>query len=173
MIQQIESRKIEGFRDEYRFLSNFYPSPLFFNGISYPTAEHAYQAQKTYDEAIRQKIASLPYPGAAKKYGAKLPLSPAWDYQRLAVMEQVLITKFTDPILMKKLLGTSPAILEETNFWGDIFWGVCNGVGLNKLGSILMTIRVRMKLVLADPVMPNNQIIALNLKDITSMELKP
>ena len=29
------------FRDEYSFLSNFYPSPVTYRGVVFPTAEHA------------------------------------------------------------------------------------------------------------------------------------
>jgi len=31
--------------------------------------------------------------------------------------------------------------LEETNTWGDKYWGVCNGEGENQLGKLLMKIR--------------------------------
>ena len=29
----------------------------------------------------------------------------------------------------------------EGNTWGDVFWGVCNGIGENHLGNILMDVR--------------------------------
>jgi predicted NAD-dependent protein-ADP-ribosyltransferase YbiA (DUF1768 family) len=31
--------------------------------------------------------------------------------------------------------------LIEGNWWGDTYWGVCNGVGENHLGKLLMKIR--------------------------------
>ena len=39
--------KIESFHDEYRFLSNFWPVLIDYEGIVYPTSEHAFQAAKT------------------------------------------------------------------------------------------------------------------------------
>jgi predicted NAD-dependent protein-ADP-ribosyltransferase YbiA (DUF1768 family) len=40
--------------------------------------------------------------------------------------------------LRKLLLDTGTSELIEDNNWHDTFWGVCNGVGANKLGEILM-----------------------------------
>lgn len=34
---------------KYRFLSNFWPAIVFYDGLEYPTTEHAYQAAKTLD----------------------------------------------------------------------------------------------------------------------------
>jgi predicted NAD-dependent protein-ADP-ribosyltransferase YbiA (DUF1768 family) len=39
------------------------------------------------------------------------------------------------------LLETGDAELVEGNWWDDTFWGVCNGVGQNNLGKILMDTR--------------------------------
>ena len=47
---------------------------------------------------------------------------------------------------MLKLLDTGDAILIEGNDWGDRYWGVCDGVGQNKLGLILMGLRKKMKM---------------------------
>src|SRR3954468_6821071 len=53
---------IDSFQGEYRFLSNFWPAGVEFEGITYPTAEHAYQAAKTLDVALRKRIAAEPTP---------------------------------------------------------------------------------------------------------------
>ena len=39
-------KEIDYFREEYEFLSNFYPTKVMFEGITYYNAEAAYQAQK-------------------------------------------------------------------------------------------------------------------------------
>ena len=39
---------IERFAGPHRFLSNFYPAPLVWEGRYWPTAEHAYQAAKCH-----------------------------------------------------------------------------------------------------------------------------
>ena len=40
-----------------------------------------------------------------------------------------------------ELLGDKHKAYEETNHWNDTYWGVCNGVGQNMLGRMLMFIR--------------------------------
>lgn len=44
-----------------------------------------------------------------------------------------------------RLLETGDAMLIEGNTWGDTFWGVCNGQGLNVLGNLLMEIRQELR----------------------------
>ncbi len=58
-------------------------------------------------------------------------------------MTDLVRQKFQDPELRAALLATGNRYLEETNWWGDTFWGVCNGAGENRLGMILMAIRTR------------------------------
>ena len=57
-------------------------------------------------------------------------------------MSSIVFEKFyRNKELRKKLLETGDRYLEETNWWGDDFWGVCNGEGRNELGKILMKVR--------------------------------
>jgi predicted NAD-dependent protein-ADP-ribosyltransferase YbiA (DUF1768 family) len=56
-------------------------------------------------------------------------------------MEDLSRQKFSHPELRQKLLDTGSCTLVEGNTWGDTFWGVCDGVGENHLGKLLMTIR--------------------------------
>ena len=60
-------------------------------------------------------------------------------------MKAVLGLKFTDLELSEKLLATGDAELIEGNHWNDTFWGVCDGVGKNWLGILLMEIREELK----------------------------
>ena len=53
---------INNFDGEYRFLSNFANSKIIYEGIEYPTVEHAFQAAKTLDINQRKYIASLRTP---------------------------------------------------------------------------------------------------------------
>ena len=50
---------IDKFRDEYFFLSNFYPVRISFEGIIYPSVENAYQAQKTIDIDTKKKFINI------------------------------------------------------------------------------------------------------------------
>jgi predicted NAD-dependent protein-ADP-ribosyltransferase YbiA (DUF1768 family) len=56
-------------------------------------------------------------------------------------MKQLLKLKFNNPDLQQKLIATYPEELIEGNYWHDTYWGVCEGVGENHLGKLLMEIR--------------------------------
>jgi N-glycosidase YbiA len=132
---------INGFKDEYRFLSNFWHARVVLDGQIFPSVEHAYQAAKTLDRPSRIAIALCETPGAAKRAGKQAPMRDGWDDMKLAVMEDLLRQKFKDPELADQLLDTEGHELVEGNFWGDVFWGVCRGKGENHLGKLLMKIR--------------------------------
>jgi ribA/ribD-fused uncharacterized protein len=129
------------FSGTFRFLSNFFPSPVEFEGLTYPTVEHAFQAAKTLNRAERERMRQLASPGEAKRAGRRLTLRPDWEEIKLALMEQLVRQKFADAALRARLLKTWPRPLVEENTWGDQFWGRCRGVGENHLGCILMRIR--------------------------------
>jgi ribA/ribD-fused uncharacterized protein len=134
--------KIAEFHGDYRFLSNFFPSVVEFEGITYPTVEHAYQSAKTLDMNERKRIAKCESPSDAKREGRKLKLREDWETAKFAVMETCVRYKFAHhPELRDKLLATGDATLEEGNDWGDKIWGVVNGEGENRLGKILMKVR--------------------------------
>ena len=56
---------IKEFQGQYRFLSNFWPAPVTFEGRTYPTVENAYQAAKITDDSLRKELVNLP-PGKTK-----------------------------------------------------------------------------------------------------------
>jgi ribA/ribD-fused uncharacterized protein len=112
---------ITQFRGPYAFLSNFHPAVLIWEGITYPTSEHAFNAGKTLDQVTRQAIADASTPKQAKAMGRSVKLRPLWDTSvRYQVMEEVLWAKFTcHPLRIKALLDTGDAELIEGNTWHD------------------------------------------------------
>ncbi len=137
---------ITEFQGEHRFLSNFWPAEVVHEGISYPSAEHAYQAAKTLDRAERRRIAAILDPGDAKREGRKLALRPDWETAKFTVMEHCVRDKFTrNADLAAKLLATGDAELIEGNTWGDRVWGVYQGQGENRLGKLLMMVRAEIR----------------------------
>lgn len=132
---------IEKFQGEHRFLSNFWPSKVWLDGMEYPTVEHAYQAAKTDNNIYRRQIQAAANPTIAKQIGRKVPLAKDWDSWKLWTMEYLLRQKFADPSLRSLLKLTGDAILIEGNIWGDTYWGVCWDRGQNQLGRLLMQIR--------------------------------
>jgi hypothetical protein len=133
--------KIDKFAGEYHFLSNFYEHPIEYKGKIWPSVEHAYQAQKAIDPTNQERIRTAKTPAQAKKYGRVLRLKDDWESTKDQIMIDLIRIKFIDPDLARKLLATGDAVLIEGNTWGDTYFGVCDGVGLNKLGNILMVIR--------------------------------
>ena len=131
---------IDSFEGEYRFLSNFYPSRVELDGVDYPTVEHAFQAAKTDVLLIRETIRNNPSPAIAKRIGKTVPLRGDWEQVKLSVMENLLRQKFSVEPLKSKLLATTGDLVEG-NWWGDVYWGVCRGMGQNNLGKLLMKIR--------------------------------
>lgn len=157
---------VDRFKGLYSFLSNFFDNPIEFEGILYPTNEHAFQAVKDLNPEIRSRVAAIESTYNAKlagrgKYDLRTPeevkadpngkpilvtLREDWDQVKDEVMYQINMTKFrNNPSLKAALLGTLDAELIEGNHWGDVYWGVCGGVGQNKLGKILMRIRSELK----------------------------
>ena len=124
---------------EHAFLSNFFPSPFIYEGIKWPTVEHAYQAMKTLDLQSHLIISRIRTPGQAKKAGRALNhLRDDWEEVKEPFMLTFIRLKFKIPELRVKFILTVDAILIEGNTWGDRYWGQVNGVGKNRLGHLLM-----------------------------------
>jgi len=125
------------------WLRNDYPVNITIAGITYPTAEHAYQAAKFKDRNIKTKIAMLDPSEVkeARKIGRKSSgINPDWDSIREGVMARILDQKFSNTVLGDRLAKTGNAELVLEG--GDDFWGVGkNNSGDNVLGAILESIR--------------------------------
>ena len=136
-----------GFFGPFRFLSNFHLVEVEFDGLVFPSTEHAYQAAKSLDPEVRQVFATeVATPRDARKLGQQIPLTDDWHTTRkFDVMLELTRKKFANDPLKRWLLATGDMYLEETNAWGDVCWGVCKGVGENRLGKILMQVRGELK----------------------------
>lgn len=138
---------IKRFTGSYRFLSNFYPAIIEgIDGEKYITVEHAYQAWKCRKACDALKIRRTFKPGVAKRMVRGFETKEGWESVRVSVMFTLVHKKFKEiQHLKEKLLATGNAHLEEGNYWGDKFWGVCNGEGENHLGKILMQVREELR----------------------------
>lgn len=135
--------KIDHFRGEYAFLSNFWEAFVTYQGLTYGNNEAAFQAQKCMTEAAKKDFTTLS-PGAAKRMGRRVQLRPDWEAVKVPIMEEIVRAKFSQHEDLKALLlATGDALIEEGNTWHDTFWGVDakSGRGQNHLGKILMKIR--------------------------------
>ncbi len=124
--------------------SNFAPFPIAIDGERWPSVEHYYQAQKTEDLDVREKIRNAKHPAEAKKRGAasNAPMRADWEAVKDEIMHRAVQAKFTShESLALLLLSTGNEELVEA-VSGDGYWGAGrDGGGQNKLGKILMRVR--------------------------------
>ena len=131
---------INSFDGEYDFLSNFYECPILWKGNLYRNSESIYQSYKTWDNVPFDFTKTTG--SQAKKISKKLNVRPDWNKIKFDLMYEICQEKFNQNTdIAQKLMNTGDAILIEGNYWGDTYWGKCNGVGQNNLGKILMKIR--------------------------------
>lgn len=138
---------IDSFREEYSFLSNFYPAPVEYKGLVYQNSEAAFQAQKCLTNEEKKEFCCLPA-NMAKRLGRQVSLREDWEAVKLELMEEIVRAKFMqNPDLANKLLATGQKSLIEGNNWNDRFWGVDSktGQGENHLGRILIKVRDELK----------------------------
>lgn len=136
--------KIDFFRGQYHFLSNFYEAPLEFDGRKYLNSEAAFHSMKCVNPLDRDQFKDL-NSSEAKKLGRSVQLRPDWESIKDSIMKEIVRAKFEqNPDLAYKLKQTEDSVLIEGNWWGDRYWGVCDGTGKNKLGKILMEIRTEL-----------------------------
>lgn len=134
--------------NQYRFLSNFYMKPVRFEGVVYPSTEHAFQAAKSLVDRERHLIKRQSTAGKAKRIGQQVTLDPMWETRKILVMHTLLKRKFQyGSELAAWLVDTGDAMLIEGNTWHDQFWGDCEcpkhkaQAGENWLGRLLMLVR--------------------------------
>lgn len=137
----MSQNRIDSFRGTHRFLSNFFPAEVAYEGAIYPSVENAFQAAKCVSASERE-VFRVCSPAEAKRFGRRVCLRPDWEHVKLDIMRQLVTDKFArSDELRHRLLATGDAELVEDNAWNDTFWGVCRGRGQNHLGRILMEVR--------------------------------
>jgi len=143
-----KKRVIQFYRvsEPYGSFSNFSRHAIFADGRIWPTSEHYFQAMKFVDEKRQEKIRLAKTPRLAAEMGRDrdYPICPRWDeFWRDRVMNMALYAKFSQhPDLKALLLSTGEATLVEHTI-KDSYWGDGgDGSGENKLGQILMALRV-------------------------------
>lgn len=130
------------FKGEYGFLSNFYPASMIQGGAHYKTVEHYYQAMKAAERPDFNRIIAAATAAEAKRIGRSVKMLDGFEPIKRTLMTSGIILKFgQNSDLREKLIATGTEHLEEVNYWGDTYWGTCNGIGENWLGKVLMIVR--------------------------------
>mmetsp|Transcript_76384 Transcript_76384/g.127254 ORF Transcript_76384/g.127254 Transcript_76384/m.127254 type:complete len:192 (-) Transcript_76384:487-1062(-) len=113
-------------------LDNFGICSFEYNGKTYASAEHAFQAAKFTDEAHCQKIRQAPSGGDAWSLGntREVPIRKDWENVKVKVMYEVNLAKFSqNPMLCEALVATKGPIIA----FGFPFWAKWNAVLLERI----------------------------------------
>jgi len=134
--------------EPYGEFSNFAPFPITIAGLTWPTSEHYFQAQKFAGTPHADTIRQTPSPATAAKLGRSrnFPLRADWEQVKEAVMYEAVWAKFTQHDRIRRmLLATGKAqIIEHTK--NDFYWADGgDGSGRNRLGEILMQVRTELQ----------------------------
>ena len=133
--------EITSFDGGYSFLSNFFSCNIFYEGKNYTSSEHLYQSLMCLRSEDAERVRLAITPGSAKRIAHQVERNHK-IHRPSAMLIAVTLKFFQNDDLMYKLLETRTMRLVEGNAWGDTYWGVCDGVGHNILGSILMMVRL-------------------------------
>lgn len=143
-----DESNVKGFFGNYRFLSNFYDAPVYYEGLLYRSSECAYQAAKLlpHYRSSLQNVSAASSKKMWKSFGDDSLYDNCpeeWDDRKYDVMSGIVFDKFLrNSALRNKLMETGDRYLEELNWWKDAWWGVDTKLGgLNNLGKILMKCR--------------------------------
>jgi N-glycosidase YbiA len=133
---------------DYGCFSNFSPHPIVLKGVTWPTSEHYFQAQKFAGTPDEEEVRQAKSPRVAARMGRsrKRPLRKDWEAVKDQIMYEAVRAKFTQHADLREiLLGTGDAeIVEHTE--NDAYWGDGgDGTGKNRLGQILMKVRERLR----------------------------
>lgn len=153
---QLPLEKDQNEYDEIRFyhsnqpwgeFSNFSPHSIFIDEINWMTVEHYYQSKKFDNEELKEKIRLSKTPTLAKIKALEMKefRRDDWDEVKEKIMLVGLRSKFIQhPELGRLLVSTNPKRLVESTA-NDSYWGESvDGIGENRLGELLMSIRNEM-----------------------------
>lgn len=132
----------------YGAFSNLFRRAVVFEGETFATSEHAYQAGKARNPDVRRWLMAAPTPAllAMAAHGLYTwDVAPGWSRTKFDRMRGVLRAKFTQhDDLRHLLLSTGSARLVEAATVDNAvnrLWGEVNGQGRNMLGTLLMELR--------------------------------
>ncbi|MDF2810555.1 MAG: hypothetical protein K0S56_1586 [Microvirga sp.] len=136
----------------YGAFSNLYRRAIDFEGETFATSEHAYQAGKARKPEVRNWVLSAPSPALVAMAAHGLyywDIAPGWSRTKFDRMRGVLRAKFTQHEDLKEmLLATGDArLVESATVDNEVnrLWGEVNGEGRNMLGQLLMELRASLR----------------------------
>ena len=132
----------------YGAFSNLYRRQIVYEGRTFPTSEHAYQAGKPRRPEVRDWLMNAPSPSllAMAAHGLYYwEVTPDWSQIKFDRMREVLRAKFTQHEDFRELLLLTgdKRLVEYSTINNEVnrTWGEVNGIGKNMLGKLLMEVR--------------------------------
>lgn len=174
-----DDKNIKGFFGDYRWASNFHYCLVCHDTLPFPTSEHAYMFAKLDQSTMSDETIKMTYDYVfalsareVKKWGRSVKLRPDWESIKYDTMGAIVFDKFYRNMdLRKKLLETGEKYIEETNWWGDVTWGVdIRKGGTNWLGKILMNVREFWKPIDFPIICSSSQVLKCDLPPCDSFE---
>lgn len=154
LAQELSMSEIRFYRANekpYGAFSNLFRRAVQFEGETFLTAEHAYQAGKARKPEVKKWLMAAPSPSllAMAAHGLyQWDIAPAWSRIKFDRMRGVLKAKFTQHEDLKQLLLStgSARLIESATVDNAVnrLWGEVNGVGKNMLGVLLMELRTEL-----------------------------
>jgi ribA/ribD-fused uncharacterized protein len=145
LLNQQKQSRIDSFKGYFEFLSNNFLSPVYNEGILFPSVSHAFQACRTTDETTKKAILNAESLLIVGKIARRIEDPEDWNLKRLVIMEKLIRDKFRrSKELLEKLKATNPRELimtYEEESPANLFWGCVKERGQNQLGRIIMKIR--------------------------------
>jgi ribA/ribD-fused uncharacterized protein len=130
-----------------RMLSAFSGHMVEYQGVLYPTVEHAYHCQRYSDPKIIEEIKHARSAKIAWQISQKYKAQqiPDFDTRKVEVMEDICRAKLEQHEDVREVLRDSgDAAIIKT--YPDPFWGIgLNGEGKNELGKIWIRLREEFK----------------------------
>lgn len=142
-------RQVFFYEQDFYVLSNFSSFSLQWQGLPFPTSEHAYHWAKFSLTDAPTAIAVLHAPSAHEAFtlaGQRKHLRRAdWDVVKVGIMRDILRAKVQQhEYVRRKLLATGDRELIEDS-WRDDYWGWGpNRDGRNMLGKLWMEVRAEL-----------------------------
>ena len=145
LIAKQKLSRIDSFTGYFDFMHNNFQTPVYYEGILYPSVTHAYHAARSTDERTRRAILNSETFQILGNIAIRIEDPPDWQEKKVKIMEQLLRDKFRrSKELQEKLRTTEHRELVMTyqeKKKNNLYWGVVKGKGQNQLGRILMRIR--------------------------------
>ena len=130
----------------YFEFTNFAEYPIQLHGITWPTSEHYFQAQKFVGTPYEEQVRNLPSARDAFEFSRRPEVSQwlrsDWEKVKLDVMYKALLAKFSQHGTLRDMLVKTGnrQLIEHTS--RDSYWGDGgDGHGQNNLGQLLMKVR--------------------------------